>query len=218
MKDDRINPQVHGDHIGHAPIRKHRPQRRAGHERSGEFAVQRTDVPLGDVHHHLLSGLAEVLGRTAEKRLGKMGVVEPDDRNPQRRAGRQRLPRDLIRVAGLDDVRLLLFQDALDGLEIDQRAVAGFARHQRRADRVNAGRPVIVAFRLGTGNDQDVPVASVPAEIVGFLGEITFHPAADGGIKLGQVADFQAATSSLGSAGWAADGGASAGSCTCSVR
>ena len=202
VENGRVHPQVHGDHVGHAPIRQHCPQGRAGHQGAGEFAVERPDVTPGDVHHHLFRRLAEVLGGGAEKSLGKVRMVKPDHRNAERIPRGQRLPGHLVRVARLNDVGLFLLQDSLDGLEVDQSAVARPARHQWGADRVNAGRSIDGAFRLGSRDDQDMLVAGVVAQVICFLGEVALHPAANRGVKLGQVADFQwTATSSAGARG-----------------
>ena len=59
-------------------------------------------------------------------------MVKPDDRNAKRVAGGDGLPRDLIGIAGLDDIRPFPLQHALDRLQPQQDAVAGSARDERR--------------------------------------------------------------------------------------
>ncbi len=103
------------------------------------------------------------------------------------------LPRDLIGVAGLDDVGPFVFQDALDGFEPEQDAVAGGAGDERRCDGVGAGALVAGAGIGFARNDKDVLIRRVRVlpYILYFFAHITPHPTAGGRVKLGEIADFQ---------------------------
>jgi hypothetical protein len=123
-----------------------------------------------------------------------VGVVKSDDGDAQRLAGSDGFPGDLVGIAGLDDIGHLALEDALDGLQPQQGAVAGGAGDEGGADGVGAGAALLGHAIGGAGDDEDVAViGGVVVEIGGLLLEVAFHAAADGGVKLGKVADFHAA-------------------------
>src|SRR5437660_1237013 len=87
-------------------------------------------------------------------------MVKSDDRDPERGAAMDRLPRDLVRVARFDDVRPLALENPLDLFQPQQHAVARSPRDERRADRVNARALAgFHAVRLA-GDDQDVLIVA----------------------------------------------------------
>ena len=53
-----------------------------------------------------------------------MGVVETDGRNAKRAPRGECLPRNLVRIPGLDQIGLLPLQRLLDEIQIDERPVA----------------------------------------------------------------------------------------------
>ena len=118
-------------------------------------------------------------------------MIKTDHRHAQRAPDLHCFPADLIRISGLNHVRIFLFQNFFDGAQIQQRAILRRARHQRRTNRVNARAPVCFYLRLRAGNNQNVLVARrVLFDVIDLLVKITFHAAAYRRIELGKIADL----------------------------
>ena len=77
--------------------------------------------------------------------------------------------------------------------EAQEGAVAGGAGDEGGTDGVGAGAAILRHAIGRAGDDEDVAVVrGVVIEVGGFLLEVTFYAAADGGVELGEVADFHA--------------------------
>ena len=67
---------------------------------------------------------SEVFGHGPDVGLRKVGVIEADDRNIQAPPRGDGFPRELIRVAGFDDVRLFPFEHLFDEMEFQEGTIA----------------------------------------------------------------------------------------------
>ena len=106
-------------------------------------------------------------------------MIESHHRDAQRPPGRQGFPRNLVRIAGFNDVGLLGLQDSLHRLQVDQGPVARLTRDQGGANRVNPRRSVVVHVVVLARHHEDVPVRSVRTQVSRLLGEVAFDPTAD---------------------------------------
>ncbi len=181
LKHFGVHAEIDGLHVFHAPVVQDGRQRRAGHKGARAAVVNVTHVAAGDFHHDLGGRLPEIFHGRAHVRLGEMGMVKPDDRDAERAAAGERFPSELVRVVGLDDVRPLGFEDALDGAQVQQHAVLRGAGNERRTDRVNARALAFLDGGSLAGHDEDVAVVvwRVGAQVGNLFREIAFHSAAD---------------------------------------
>ena len=114
-----------------------------------------------------------------------MRMVKADDRDPQRLAGGDGLPRHLVGIAGLDDVGL----SPAPGCAPRPPAAAG--RGSGRCARpagsgsCKSGRALLRHDLIASpGDDEDVASSGgVLMEVGDLLLQVTFHAAADGASK-----------------------------------
>ena len=118
-------------------------------------------------------------------------MIKSNHRNSEPPAGGERFPCHLIRVARLDDVRPLAFENFFHGAQIEQCAVARRARKQRRMNGINAGPLARDHFRFRARHDENVLVTGrVLVDVGNLLVNIPLHPAAKRRIKLSQIANL----------------------------
>ena len=192
VKDGGVHAEVGVRDVRNAPRGEEVAERGGRDDGAGEAAVEAADVAAGEVVEKLRDGVPAEFPHGADVGLGKVRVVKTDDRDAERYAGVHGFPGDLVRIAALDEVGALRFEDTLNGLQPQQHAVARGAGDERRLDGVGPGtvaRDHLIPF---AGNDEDVLVSRVLANEADFFGDVTFHPAADGGVELREIAELHA--------------------------
>ena len=107
-----------------APATKESGKNGAGNECAFEAVVQGPHIAAAHVLCNRDSELAEIFCHRPDVGFRKMGMIKSDDRNIQAPTRGDGLPRELIGVAGFDDVRLFLFKHFLDKMELEKDSIA----------------------------------------------------------------------------------------------
>ena len=127
----RIHSQLAEPRVTNAPLRQKLCEGRRGDDGRGEAVVKFAHVAAGYVACDVDGDVAEKFVHRSQVSLGEMRVVESHDGNPERVARGQGLPRHLVGVTGLDNVRTFFLEDILDRGETEKHAIARGARNER---------------------------------------------------------------------------------------
>src|SRR6266404_6829688 len=102
-----------------------------------------------------------------------------------------RFPTDLIRVAGFNDIRPLALQNFVDCAQVQQSAITGCAREQRRMNRIDSRSSVRFDRSLPARNNQHVLVVRrMLFDVRDIIVDVALHAAAQRRVKLGEIADL----------------------------
>jgi len=184
MKDTGVHTEFERLYILESPGLEEIGKTGAGNKRPLEAVVEILRVDAPDLLGHADRKGAEVFGHRAQHRVREVGVVEPDGRDAQGTARGDGFPRDLIRVARLDQIGLFPLERFLHQMEAQQGTVAGCPRHERGGDRVGDAVPLFPTLGLFARNDEHMPV-TLGLQPGGLFPDIASHAARGGAVKLG---------------------------------
>ena len=119
VEEFRVDAQFAQARVPHAPLRENLREGGRGDDRRGEAVVKFAHVAPRDVARDVDSYGPEKLVHRAQVSLGKMRVVKSDHGNTECSARGETFPCHLVRIARLDDIRTLFFEDFLDGREVE---------------------------------------------------------------------------------------------------
>lgn len=123
MKNLGVYPEVDTFDTFDTPVTKESCESGAGDECAFETVIEGPHIAATRVLSNRDSELAEIFRHRPNVSFREMGVIKSNDRDIQAPTRRDGLPRELIGVAGFDDVRPFLFKHLLDEMELQQGSI-----------------------------------------------------------------------------------------------